>query len=138
MLVAISFVSCEKSPLESFCFNNLTGEDITIYTPLYTEGGNIPKDAYMMNVTYFGYTEADSKGSSKHREPSEVLCGNRGAIYVTFFYKGKYYRESGFGNNSILVGASWQLESRTGKPNLDTYTFDITEEYILSLPESDR
>ena len=137
LLIAISFASCEKSVYDMYYFNNLTGEDITIYTPLYVDGGYIPKDAQMMDVLYLGFVTSDGKNKiNKHREPSEVLCGNRGAIYVTFFYKGKYYRESSFKDNSILVKSAWRTEMDTEQ--LDNYVFDITEEYILSLPESDR
>ena len=135
LFVAISFASCEKSVYETFCFTNLTGEDIVIYTPLYTEGGHIPKDAQQMDILLFGAYIGDHKKATGHREPSEVLCGDRGAIYVTFFYKGKYYRESSFRNNSILVKSAWQLKAND---EIDAYIFDITEEYILSLPESDR
>ena len=135
LLIAISFASCEKSVYDYYYLDNSTGEDIIIYSPVFFDGLLITAESPSVNLDLFP-KQAGSSKVTQHRAPSELLCGNRGAIYVTFFYKGKYYRESSFADNSILVQSAWILESDT--KSVDHYSFDITEEYILSLPESDR
>ena len=124
VFMALSFVSCEKEYSPAYCLENLTGEDIVIYTPIREEGITILTD---YKVFIFGVSEEID-------DYVEAFCGERDydEPYVTFFYKEKYYKETSLVGNSIFNGSAWRLEASRKQ---STHTFEITEEYILSLPE---
>ena len=108
---------------------NSTEFTVSIFSEKY-EFENLNPEQSIFLTYYANYTD---KSTYPQINISTFWSGK-----VVFLYKGKYYEETSFSEQSILneqayvLGYEGTLKSG-GKHNV--YSFHITEDYILSLPE---
>ena len=127
-VVAIVLCSCEKLPMYSYILWNDLTDSLTI-----------------KKVGDYGYLES-SVAASEHERGAQIVGPMEKVCYYSipekcnvflFTYKGKTYRENRRGGYSALNSAVYSKPNQEEPQYFIDYflVFNITEEYLATLPE---